>query len=113
NGSVYYRLLERYEKGRIITKLYKGTADKLGFEVDLKALAATEEIEPVKDTVDELLAIYVPNKLPNRLDRTSYLGRSDYSGIEGLMDSLDELYSSWVKDIAIAQGKIHVPESYL
>jgi hypothetical protein len=63
--------------------------------------------------VDALLAVYVPNVLPNRLDRNSYLGRSDYSGIEGLMDSLDEVFSSWVKDIALAQARILIPEDYL
>jgi hypothetical protein len=51
--------------------------------------------------------------LPNRLDRNSYLGRSDYSGIEGLMDSLDETFSSWLTDIALARAKILLPESYL
>ncbi len=113
SGNVVYRLLERYERGKIISKLYKGTPDRLGFETDLKASNATMDIEPVVDTVDVMLAEYVPNKLPNRLDRTSYIGRSDYAGIEGLMDSLDEVFSSWVKEIAIAQGKIHVPESFL
>lgn len=113
NGNVVFRLLERYEKGKIISTLWKGTPDKLGYEADLTTHPATKDIEQQIDTVDELLAVYIPNKLPNRLDRTSYLGRSDYAGIEGLMDSLDEVYSSWVKDIAISQGKIHVPESYL
>lgn len=106
-------LLETYEKGRIINKLYKGTTDRLGFEIPLNSHQDTKDLSPVIETVDELLAWYIPNKLPNRLDRTSYLGRSEYSGIEGLMDSLDEVYSSWVREIAIAQGRIHIPDSYL
>lgn len=113
NGNKVYRLLERYERGYIRSELWVGSADKLGFNVDLANHEATKSIEPVVETVDALLAFYIPNKLPNRLDRTSCMGRSDYSGIEGLMDALDETYSSWVKDIAIGQGKIHVPESYL
>lgn len=113
NGNVVYRLLERYERGKIISTLWKGTPDRLGFLHDIKSHPATETIEPVISTVDVLLAMYIPNKLPNRLDRTSYSGRSDYAGIEGLMDSLDEVYSAWVKDISIGQGRIHVPESYL
>lgn len=113
SGNKVYRMLERYEKGYIRTTLWRGSADKLGYEVELTALNATKDVEPVIKTVDELLAFYIPNKLPNRIDRTSYMGRSDYSGIEGLMDSLDETYSSWVKDIVLGHGRIHVPESYL
>lgn len=113
NGTVVWRLLERYERGLITTTLWKGSQDKLGFEMNLTVHPLCEDMEPVQATVNEMLAFYIPNKLPNRIDRNSYLGRSDYSGIEGLMDSLDEVYSSWVKDIAISQGKIHVPESFM
>lgn len=112
-GNKVYRLLERYERGAIKYTLYKGTADRLGFKVDLKSLKETEDLPEEQETVDALLAIYVPNILPNRLDRNSYLGRSDYLGIEGLMDSLDETFSCWVKDIALAQAKILIPESFL
>lgn len=110
--SKVYRLLERYEKGSISYKLYLGTPDRLGSEVDIKSHPDTQDLEDVS-TVDELLAVYIPNVLPNRLDRSTYMGRSDYSGIEGLMDSLDQIYSSWVKDVAIAQAKILLPEAYL
>ncbi|MCX7924141.1 MAG: phage portal protein [Clostridia bacterium] len=111
--SKVYRLLERYERGAIISTLYLGTGDKLGKKVDLKSHPDTKDIEETVETVDELLAVYIPNMLPNRLDRNSCLGRSDYSGIEGLMDSLDEVFSSWIKDIALAQAKILLPESYM
>ena len=63
--------------------------------------------------IDSILCVYIPNILPNRLERNSPLGRSDYLGIEGLMDSLDETFSSWMRDIAISQGKILVPGEYL
>jgi len=113
SGSVIWRLLERYEKGGISYTLYKGTSDRLGRQENLKAIEETQDQLEYVITVDELLVVYVPNILPNRLDRNSYLGRSDYAGIEGLMDSLDEVFSSWVKDIALAQGKILIPESFL
>lgn len=112
NGNKVFRLLERYEKGSITYKLYLGTADRLGKEVDLKSHDETKDLVDV-ETVDELLAVYVPNVLPNRFDRSSYLGRSDYAGIEGLMDSLDEVFSSWVREVALAQAKLLVPESFL
>lgn len=114
DGSVTYRLLERYEKGRITYTLYKGSSDRLGFKVDLNQLEETEDLQDVIDlNVDELLAVYIPNIKPNRVDRGSNLGRSDYCGQEGLMDSLDEVYSSWLKDIALAQAKILIPAEFL
>jgi A118 family predicted phage portal protein len=113
DGNKVYRLLERYEKGAIKYTLYLGTSDRLGKAVNLAACEETKDLPEAQETVDALLAVYVPNMLPNRLDRNSYLGRSDYSGIEGLMDSLDETFSSWLTDIALARAKILLPESYL
>jgi A118 family predicted phage portal protein len=112
-GTIVYRLLEEYSKGYIKSYLYKGTSDRLGKSVDLKEYEGTQDIEEVVVTPDLLLAVYIPNALPNRLDRTSYLGRSDLSGIEGLMDSLDETFSLWVREIALAQAKVFIPEQYL
>lgn len=112
SGSKVYRLLERYDHGVITNSLYLGTTDKLGRKVSLKAHPETQDLPETQDTVDALLAVYIPNMLPNRLNRNSYIGRSDYMGIEGLMDSLDQIYSSWMKDIALAQAQILAPESY-
>jgi len=108
-----YRLLETYEKGSIVTELYKGTSDRLGTKENLKAYPETQDIEELVETPDALFAVYIPNVLPNRILRSSCLGRSDYAGIEGLMDSLDETFTAWMKDISIAKGKILVPECYL
>ena len=41
------------------------------------------------------------------------LGRSDYSGLEGLMDALDEAYSSWMRDIRLGKAKLMVPQRLL
>lgn len=112
DGNKVYRLLERYERGAITYKLYEGTADRLGKEVSLETCEETKDLEDV-NTIDELLVVYVPNVLPNRLDRSSYLGRSDYLGIEGLMDSLDEIFSLWVREIALAQARLLIPEQFL
>jgi A118 family predicted phage portal protein len=108
-----YRLLETYEKGRIITELYEGVSDKLGKKIDLNSLEETQDIEELVQTPDALFAVYIPNAFPNRIARSSYQGRSDYLGVEGLMDSLDETFTSWQKDVKIAKGKILVPESFL
>lgn len=113
SGSKVYRLLERYEKGSINYSLYKGTSDKLGYKVDLSSHPDTESLPETVETIPELLCVYVPNILPNRLSRSSSMGRSDLLGLEGLMDSLDEVYSDWVRDVALAQAKILLPESFL
>lgn len=108
-----YRLLEHYKKGSIEYTLYKGKAGKLGNVVDLNSIEETKDQEQYIDTKDMLLAAYFPNMLPNRLIRSSSLGRSDYLSIEGLMDSLDETYSAWCKEITLGLAKVYVPERYL
>ena len=114
NGNKVYRLLERYEKGYIRYSLWLGTGDKLGKEIDLTIHPETADLEQTVETgVDDILAVYIPNMLPNRLERNSYLGRSDYLGIEGLMDSLDETFTNWMREIVLAQPKIHIPESFM
>jgi hypothetical protein len=113
-GNKVLRLLERYERGYIRYSLWLGTGDKLGSEIDLNSHPETADLEQVVETgIDDILAVYVPNMLPNRLDRNSYLGRSDYLGIEGLMDSLDETFTNWMREIVLAQPKIMIPESFL
>lgn len=113
SGSKVLRLLERYSKGKIEYSLYQGTSDKLGKNVSLETHEETKELMDVMPTIDELLAVYIPNALPNRIDRSSFLGRSDYLGIEPLMDSLDEIFSAWVTEIEIAKARILLPESYI
>ncbi|MFD0852717.1 hypothetical protein ACFQ07_10805, partial [Actinomadura adrarensis] len=41
------------------------------------------------------------------------LGRADFDGAEGLMDALDETYSSLMRDIRIGKGRLHIPAPYL
>lgn len=108
-----YRLLETYEKGSISYALYKGSSDKLGSKVGFDTCEETKLLQETVQTIDELLAVYIPNVLPNRIDRNSYLGRSDLQGIERLMDGLDETFSDWLRDIVLAQAKLHIPESFI
>jgi A118 family predicted phage portal protein len=90
----------------------------------MNSLAATQ---PIAQTVPEgviqtgapnnLTAAYVPNMRPARawrhLPGAAGWGQSDYQGVEQLMDSLDETYSSWMRDIRNGAGRIIVPESML
>ena len=112
-GSTVYRAYERYEKGRILTALFKGNASDLGGKLSDEALAQFGLQAEITAPVDEMLAVHIPNMRPNRGDRGSDLGRSDIDGLRGLMDSLDEAYSSWMRDIRLAKARLIVPAEYL
>lgn len=67
---------------------------------------------------DASTVVYVPNMLPNKIWRdlgpqVAPIGRSDYSGVEMLMDGLDESYSSWLRDVQHAKSRLIVPQAYL
>lgn len=113
NSSKVLRLFETYEKGKIRYEAFIGTDTNVGTQVSLADNEETKGLADFVDTSDMMLAVYVPNLLPNRLERTSKLGRSDYSGIEQLMDRLDEVFTCWIRDIEIARGRIHIPEVFL
>lgn len=118
------RHLERHEPGAILHAVYVGTPEILGRRV---ALTDFEETAPLADSVtdgdvvetgvEKLTASYVPNVKPNRLWRNipaaAHLGRSDYAGLEGMLDGLDEAWSSWMRDIRLAKSRLIVPNSYL
>jgi len=110
----YYRHVEHHEPGLIQNRLFRGTLRNIGREVPLEATAYTRGLDPDIETgIDDLLVRYIPNKRPNRLWRGSALGQSDYGGLEGLMDSLDETFTSWMRDLRMARARIVVPESFL
>lgn len=119
-GTVH-RLVERHEKGAIQYGLYEGTATNLGNLVPLQDHPETEHLAllPLIDGntqttgLDRLTVAYVPNMLPNRLNRRSQQGRSDLQGVTPWLDALDEAYSSWWRDIRHAKARLHVPAQYL
>ena len=111
--ETYYRLYERYEQGHITSAIFKGNAGDLGTalpETELEKFGLKEDLET---PVDEMLAVHIPNIRPNRKYRDSSLGRSDFEGLRSLMDSLDETYSSWMRDIRLAKARLIVPAEYL
>lgn len=109
-----FRLLERHEKGKILYGLYRGTHEYLGMRIGLGALPETAGLQDEISTgIDDILVRYVANIRPNKKFRGSSYGQSDYAGLEGLMDALDEVYSSWMRDIRLGQGRIMIPESFM
>jgi A118 family predicted phage portal protein len=113
-NNVYYRLVEIREKGRIRNELYKGTLSSVGKKIPLTAHPYTKDMdEVIEHGFDSLLAWYTPNKRPNRLWRHKDLGQSDLSGIEGIMDSIDEAFTSWMRDLELGKGRIVIDEKML
>lgn len=131
DGDKIIRHLERHDRGTnagtgsIQHALYEGNQSSLGQRIDLGAHDSTADIdgEPQDDKtliidtgVKQLTSAYVPNMLPNRLWRNipeaAPLGRSDYAGLEGELDALDETWTSWMRDIRLGKGRMFVP-SYM
>jgi hypothetical protein len=119
DGQQVTRHLERHERGYILHGLYEGTEGILGKPLPLDARAETKGLKPVVETgaLKHLTAAYLPNIRPARAWRNipgaANLGRSDYQGIEGILDALDETYSSWMRDVRLGAGRVIVPESML
>ena len=118
------RHLERHESGAVLHGLYRGSDKKLGETMNLADHPSTM---PFVDLVNEegaiptgvkgLTAAYVANMRTQRrwrkIDQLRQLGRSDYDGVEPLMDALDETYTSWMRDLRLGKGRITVPEFML
>lgn len=98
-----WRHLERHEPGRILHGLYCSGDDKtLGVKRRLQEhpeTAGFASLDGGGDNVETgakgLACEYVPNMRPNRVLRGSQLGRSDYDGVVGVLDALDE---AWCAD---------------
>lgn len=123
-GKTVIRHLERHEKGLILHGVYQGDDETLGQIVSLADYPETKglaeelaEGNEIRTGATGLAAVYVPNMKPNRLWRNvphaANLGRSDYAGVEPLMDALDLVYSSWMRDVDLGKARLIVPREYL
>lgn len=122
NEQTVWRHFERHEPGHIVNALYQGTPDNVGRLVPLTEHPDTRDLisslgpdgVSIATGIRDLTAAYVPNMLPNRLHRASPIGRSDYDApLHGLFDSLDETWTSWMRDIRLARARLIVPDGYL
>ena len=111
-GGKVWRVYERYEPGRILTAVFMGDAANLGAESPeaLRALGLPAEALP---PVDMLLAAHIANTKPSRVWPGEDKGRSDFEGLRDMMDSLDEIYTSWLRDIRLAKSRLIVPAEFL
>ncbi|MEV7011558.1 phage portal protein [Streptosporangium sp. NPDC051022] len=119
DDRTFLRHLERHEPGKIFHGLYRGEGGDLGQQIPLASNPATANLQPEVETgIDRLTAVYVPNMRPQRewrnLPAGAPLGRSDFAGpVLGLMDALDEVYTSWMRDVRLAKARLIAPSSYL
>jgi A118 family predicted phage portal protein len=124
DSTEVWRLLERHEPGSIEYGLYRGDADTLGMLMALDDHPETQELvgrvneqSIVETGIKRLLVTYMPNVGPNRcwdhLPDAKPFGRSDFAGIEPLMGSLDEAWTSWLRDLRLGKARLVVPQSML
>lgn len=113
-GTIW-RLEELYtDDGHIRTRLLKGDAGNLGSEVPLDSIDETRGTrDDVQSGTGMLLATYVPNMLPNRAHPHVRFGRSDFDGLHGLFDALDEAYSALQRETRLTKTTVIVPAEYL
>lgn len=119
--TTVWRHLERHERGRIYHGLYEGTLDNLGqlrpldYHPDtmyLVELVDAESSIPVPENYRT--ATSIPNLLPDPLDRNNNAGRSDFTpGVLSLFDAIDETYTSLMRDIELAKGRLIVAQYML
>ncbi|MEU0098248.1 hypothetical protein [Streptomyces sp. NPDC006267] len=119
-----WRLLEYHTPGAIEYGVYKGGSGVLGMQMGFADHPDTEFLVKRTDAqgrqatgVDRLLITHLPNVLPNRIwdgvPDTAPLGRSDFAGIEPMMDGLDETWSSWMRDLRLGKARVVVPQEML
>lgn len=109
-----YRHLEKWDKAGVEHRLYLGTDDTIGTQVDLAMSPATADLEETMEMpIDRMAVEYVPNMLPVRKNRSSKWGRADSAGSESMMDALDEAMTSWMRDIRLGQSRLLMPDEYL
>lgn len=124
DDRVVWRHLERYEIGRIVHGLYKGTDADLGPRVDLTMHTATANLITDADgavetgSPDRLAAGYIPNMRPNpiwrKVPELKHLGASDLAAdVIALMERLDEVWSSLMRDLRLGRGRVIVSEQLL
>lgn len=124
-GDTVVRHLERHEPGLILHGLYEGTQTSLGQKVPLTEHEATAGIvdsldadgpgDSIQTGIPMLTCQYIPNMRPNKKFRRSPLGRSDWQddGIRDLFMSLDETYTSWMRDVRLGKARLVAPAGFL
>ena len=123
-----WRHLERYERGRIVHELYRGTGSNLGMLMSLADHPSTAGIgvelgidgaSVVHLEVDDLAVEYVPNKTPNpEWSADTYLrnmGASDCGApdLVPLYHEIDKTWSSLMRDVDLGKTRVFASQDIL
>ena len=125
-----WRHIEHHEAGSITHALYMSDdADRIGVRVPLTTRPETESFATLPGSVidgtvtviptyiDRVTAVYEPNIRKSRKLRRkgefAAWGRSDFEGIEPLLNAFDETWSSWMRDLKVGRARIFIPDAYL
>lgn len=123
DSTTVWRHFEHHEldangNGIVSHALYSGTATSVGVTRPLTEHPATvglansvdDHQQATEGITPGLLVAYIPNITPQRrwrhIPQARMLGRSDLDGQEPLMDALDEVYTSWMRDIRLGKARI-------
>ena len=112
NGSRIWRLYERYERGYVISSVFCGDSSTLGHETP-ELLNELELVPELRLPIDDIAAVQVFNMRPSRVRSGPEYGRSDFEGQRDQLDALDEIFSSWLRDIRLAKARLIVPGEFL
>ncbi|GAA1915237.1 hypothetical protein GCM10009775_04590 [Microbacterium aoyamense] len=139
DGNEVFRLVETHEPGTIEYALYRGTEKTLGALVPISSRPETAHYEQLRNESDlavaianpgalplsvrigtgsdRLAVVYMPNARPVRdwrkLGPLANLGRSDLDGIQDLLDKVDQVWSSLMRDVDNGQGRLIIGEDAL
>ena len=118
------RHVEHHQAGVVQHALFLGREHNLGRRVPLTEAPSlaylVEELdvdgESIPTGLPRLDTVYVKFRATKKWRREGQLrryGASLFGGIEGLMDALDETWSSWMRDVRLAKARLIVPAGYM
>jgi hypothetical protein len=120
------RHLERHEMSPgtpsvcvVYHAVFEGATDRLGRRMSLADYPDTERFARLVDDQGRIVigttrldVVYEPDMLPNPQMPGGRLGRSAFDGATTQMDQMDEVWSSWMRDIRLGKGRLVVPRQY-
>lgn len=112
DGAKVWRLYERYELGKIFSCVYLGDNGSIG-DADPGMLEELGLQEELNLPVQVMAAVQVFNMRPSRVRKGADAGRSDFEGQRDQLDALDEVMSSWLRDIRLGKARLLVPAEFL
>lgn len=128
NGTVL-RHLETHERGIVWHAAYLGDIRNLGRAVPLTELSDGSDLlseamvsddmrsgSGIPTGIDRLDVVAVPNARSigwRHIPAARDMGRADIAGVEQDLDALDDVWSSWMRDVRHGRSRIHVPQHML